>query len=163
MPLTTLALQAPIDVTAPVDYAPLKWYLHYAATFDADLQALSKTPTRFYNSQAVNYGANSELVNGAKAVFDDYLYLWGDFDHLTREVRSITVVSDEASDVHVFHMEVVTNCHLPNGKGVIGVPTYFVYTAKKADAAETDEKYQFYEIRSYFDCTLVEKGKSMCR
>jgi hypothetical protein len=161
MPVSTFALQAPIDVTAPIDNEPLKWYLHYASTFDNEgVQALAKTPNRFYNSKAINLAANGDVNNGSKAIFDDYIYLWGDFDHLTRDVRSITVVSDDLAGTHVFHMEVVTECHLKNGKGVVGVPTYFVYTGKKADPKETNEEYQFYQIRSYLDIAMVEKAKA---
>jgi hypothetical protein len=161
MPLTTFALVAPIDVSSKFDNEALKWYLHYAATFDDDLHALAKTPSRFYNSKAVNYGANGELVRGSTAIFDDYIYLWGDFVHLTRDIRSITVVSDHESETHVFHMEVVTQCHLSNNQGTVAVPTCFIYTAKNADPEETDEEFQFREIRSYFDMTLVEKAKSL--
>jgi len=160
MPLTTFALQAPVDPSSPIDNAPLKWYLHYASTFDADLHGLAKTPNRFYNSKAVNYATHGGLDEGAVAIFNDYLYLWGDFDHLTRDIRSICVVSDEEAGTHVFHMEVVTKCWLKKDKGVVDVPTCFVYTAKKADAKETDEEYQFYQIRSYFDQALVEKAKA---
>jgi len=60
-------------------------------------------------------------------------------------------------------MEVVTKCWLSEGKAVevVDVPTTFVYTAMKADKEETDEEFQFYEIRSYFDFGLVEKGKAL--
>ena len=161
MPLTTYALQAPIDITATIDSKPLQWYLHYATTFDTDgVHALAQTPNRFYNSKAINLAANDDVNDGSKAIFDDYIYLWGDFDHLTRDVRSITIVSDEATDTHVFHMEVVTKCHLRNGRGIVGVPTYFVYTGKKADPKETDEEYQFYQIRSYLDIAMVDKAKA---
>jgi hypothetical protein len=161
MSLDTYALQAPIDITAPIDNKALKWYLHYATTFDNDgVHALAKTPSRFYNSKAINFAANGQINDGSKAIFDDYIYLWGDFDYLTRDIRSITVVSDNLTDTHVFHMEVVTVCHLKTGKGVIGVPTYFVYTGKKADPKETDEEYQFYQIRSYLDIGMVESAKA---
>lgn len=161
MPLTTLALQAPIDISAPIDHPALKWYLHYHSVFDADLYALAKTPTRFYSSHCVNYGANGVLVSGAKAIFDDYIYLWGWCDYLTRDVRSLTVVSDEAKREHVFHIEVVTNCHLKNGKGVVGVPTCFVYTARPAKESENDGGLEFRELRSYLDTRLIDQGKAM--
>lgn len=161
MPLSTYSLQAPIDVTTPINNKALKWYLHYATAFDGEgVHALAKTPNRFYNSKAVNLAANGEVNDGSKAIFDDYIYLWGDFDHLTRDIRSINVVSDDETKTHVFHLEVVTECHLKNGKGVVSVPTCFVYTAKKADPKETDEEYQFYQIRSYLDIAMVEKAKS---
>jgi len=161
MPLTTLALQAPMDLSSPPDHPTLKWYLHYHDVFDADLHALAKNPTRFYSAHCVNYGANGVLVNGAKAIFDDYLYLWGWCDHLTRDMRSVTVVSNEEKDEHVLHLEVVTNCHLKNGKGVVSVPTQFVYTARPAEEKDNDGGLEFVELRSYLDTNLIEKGKAM--
>lgn len=161
MPLKTLALQAPVDPSVPTDNPALEWYLHYHSVFDADLHALAKTPTRFYSSHCVNYGANGVLVNGAKAIFDDYLNLWGWCEHLSRDIRSIIVVSNEGNGEHVLHMEVVTNCHLKNGKGVVAVPTQFVYTARPAEESENDGGLEFVELRSYLDTALIAEGKKM--
>lgn len=156
-----MALQAPVDLSSPPDHPALKWYLHYHSVFDADLPALAKTPTRFYNSHAINYGADGVKVEGAQAIFDDYLRLWGWCDHLTRDIRSIIVVTNEEKGEHVLHLEVVTNCHMKGGKGVVAVPTQFVYTARPAKETANDGGLEFVELRSYLDTKLIAEGKKL--
>ncbi|MCJ1461146.1 hypothetical protein MMC28_011528 [Mycoblastus sanguinarius] len=158
---TILALTAPVDLSALPSNPALKWYMHYVAVFDADIHTAAKQPTRFYSSQTVNYSANGTVIRGAQAVWDDYLFLWGSFHKLTRELRTIIFVSDEDKGTHVVHAEAVTVCHLKGGKGAVGVPTSFVYTLDKAEEGAGEGGLQIWEIRSYLDLKTLERAKAM--
>ena len=127
----------------------------------ADIHAAAKTPTRFYSSKAINYSANGSIIKGADAIWEDYLFLWGHFAKLTRELRTISFVTDEEKGTHVVHAEAVTVCHLKGGKGTVGVPTAFVYTLSKAEDGAGEGGLQIWEIRSYLDLATLEKAKSM--
>jgi hypothetical protein len=135
--------------------------MHYVNVFDADIHAAAKQPTRFYSSKAINYSADGSVIKGAKAVWEDYLFLWASFAKLTRELRTIIFVSDEENGTHVVHAEAVTVCHLKGGKGTVAVPTSFVYTLAKAEEGAGEGGLQIWEIRSYLDLATLEKAKSM--
>lgn len=117
--------------------------------------------TRFYSSKAINYAADGGINRGANAIWNDYQFLWGHFAKLTRELRTIIFVSDDEKGTHVVHAEVVTVCHLKNGKGTVGVPTSFVYTIAKAEEGAGEDGLQIWEIRSYLDLGTIEKAKKM--
>jgi hypothetical protein len=158
---TILALTAPVELSSLPSNPALKWYMHYVNVFDADIHAAAKQPTQFYSSKTVNYSANGSVIKGAEAVWEDYLFLWGSFAKLTRELRTIIFVSDEEKGTHVVHAEAVTVCHLKGGKGTVSVPTSFVYTLAKAEEGAGEGGLQIWEIRSYLDLATLEKAKSM--
>lgn len=158
---TVLALTAPVELSSLPSNPALEWYMLYVNVFDADIHAAAKQPTRFYSSKAINYSANGSIIKGAKAVWEDYLFLWGSFAKLTRELRTIIFVSDEEKGTHVVHAEAVTVCHLKGGNGSVAVPTSFVYTLAKAEEGAGEGGLQIWEIRSYLDLATLEKAKSM--
>lgn len=156
-----LALTAPVDLSSVPFNPALNWYMHYVNVFDADIHAAAKDPTRFYSSKAINYSADGSVIKGGKAVWDDYLFLWGSFAKLTRELRTIIFESDEGKGTHVVHAEAVTICHLQGGKGTVAIPTSFVYTLAKAEEGAGEDGLQIWEIRSYLDLATLERAKSM--
>ena len=160
-PPTVLALTGPVDYSSLPPNPALQWYMHYVTVFDADIHVASKNPTQFYSSKAINYSANGGIIKGADAIWDDYLFLWGHFAKLTRELRTIIFVSEEKIGTHVVHAEGVTVCHLKNGKGAVGVPTNFVYTIAKAEDGAGEGGLQIWEIRSYLDLGSLEKAKAI--
>jgi hypothetical protein len=105
--------------------------------------------------------AHAVLFLQDRQVWEDYLFLWGSFAKLTRELRTIIFVSDEEKGTHVVHAEAVTVCHLKGGKGTVSVPTSFVYTLAKAEEGAGEGGLQIWEIRSYLDLATLEKAKSM--
>ena len=133
---TVLAIKAPVELSSLPPNPALKWYMHYVSVFDADIHAAAKQPTQFYFSKAINYSADGSVIEGAKAIWEDYLFLWGSFTKLTRELRTIIFVSDEEKGTHPVHAEAVTVCHLMGGKGTVAVPTSFVYTLAKAEEGD---------------------------
>lgn len=135
--------------------------MHYVDVFDADIHAAAKQPTQFYSSKAINYSADGSVIKGAEAIWDDYLFLWGSFAKLSRDLRTIIFVSDEESGRHVVHAEAVTVCHLKGDKGTVAVPTSFVYTLAKAEEGAGEDGLQIWEIRSYLDIATLEKAKSL--
>ncbi len=158
---TVLSITAPVELSSLPPNPALKWYIHYVSVFDADIHAAAKQPTQFYSSKAINYSADGSVIEGAKAIWEDYLFLWGSFTKLTRELRTIIFVSDEENGTHVVHAEAVTVCHLKGGKGTVAVPTSFVYTLGKAEEGDGEGGLQIWEIRSYLDLATLEKAKSM--
>ena len=86
--------------------------MHYVSVFDADIHAAAKQPTQFYSSKAINYSADGSVIEGAKAFWEDYLFLWGSFTKLTRQLRTIIFVSEEENGKHMVQAEAVTICHL---------------------------------------------------
>lgn len=135
--------------------------MQYVNVFDADIHSAAKQPTRSYSSKAINYAADGSMVKGATAAWADYLFLWGSFAKLTRELRTIIFVSDEEKGTHVVYTEAVTICHLKGGKGTVAVPMSFVYTLAKAEKGAGERGLQIWEIRSYLDLATLEKAKSM--
>ena len=158
---TVLAIKAPVELSSLPPNPALKWYMHYVSVFDTDIHAAAKQPTQFYSSKAINYSADGSVIEGAKAIWEDYLFLWGSFTKLTRELRTITFVSDEENGTHTVHAEAVTVCHLKGGKGTVAVPTSFVYTLAKAEEGDGEGGLQIWEIRSYLNLATLEKAKSM--
>lgn len=163
MPESILSIKAPVDPSAMASLPKsrvLGWYMKYATTFDADLHAASKQPTRFYASTAINYAADGKINKGADAIWEDYLFLWGSFDKLTRDLRTIMFVTEEEDSAYRVHAECVTICHLKNGKGTVEIPTSFVYQIKTAEEVAGEDGLQIWEIRSYLDTGLVAKAKA---
>ena len=103
-----LAIKAPVELSSLPPNPALKWYTHYVSVFDTDIHAAAKQPTQFYSSKAINYSADGSVIEGPKAIWKDYLFLWGNFTKLTRELRTITFVSDEENGTHTVHAEAVT-------------------------------------------------------
>ena len=158
---TVIAIKAPVELSSLLPNPALKWYMHYVSVFDANIHAAAKQPTQFYSSKAISYSANGSVIKGAKAIWEDYLFLWGSFTKLTRELRTFVFVSDEEKGTHTVHAEAVTVCHLTVGKGTVTVPTSFVYTLAKAEEGEGEGGLQIWEIRSYLNLATLEKAKSM--
>ena len=158
---TVLAITAPVELSSLPSNAALKWYMHYVSVFDADIHAAAKQPTRFYSSKAINYSADSSVIEGAKAVWEDYVFLWGSFAKLTRELRTFIFVSDEEKGTHAVHAEAVTVCHLRGGRSTVAVPTSFVYTLAMAEEGGGEDGLQIREIRSYLNLATLERAKSM--
>ena len=154
---TVLAIKAPVELSSLPPNLARNWYMHYVTVFDADIYAAAKQPTQLYSSEAIKYSANGSVIEGAKAIWEDYLSLWGSY----RELRTIIFVSDEEDETHTVHAEAVTVCHLKGDKGTVAVPTSFVYTLAKADEGDGERGLQIWEIRSYLNLATLEKAKSM--
>lgn len=163
MPESILSIKAPFDRAALATLPPnrvLAWYMKYATVFDADIHAASKQPTRFYASKAINYAPDGKINEGADAIWEDYLSLWGSFEKLTRDLRTIMFVTNEEEGTYRVHAECLTICHLKNDKGTVDVPTSFVYEIKQAEEGAGEDGLQIWEIRSYLDTAQLAKAKA---
>lgn len=158
---TVLAITAPVELSSLPSNAALKWYMHYFSVFDADIHAAAKQPTQFHFSKAINYSADGSVIGGAKAVWEDYLFLWGSFAKLKRELRTIIFVTDEEKGTHTVHAEAMIVCHPKGGKGTLAVPTSFVYTLARVEEGAGEDGLQIWETRSYLNLATLEKAKSM--
>lgn len=134
----------------------LSFYAQYAVDFNSAKTTTS--PTKYYSSTAILVNTDQSTIHGAEAIWEYYIRLYGPFECCAHDIISMTLVSDEGTDVHTLTVETTNNLHLKNGKEPVSLPQAFAYEIAKSEGGSGMYGLQINQVRCYFDRGLLEKA-----
>jgi hypothetical protein len=100
-------------------------------------------------------------TEGGEASWKLFGTFYTPFPKVTREFRSLIVVSDEEAGTHSIHIEITTSLYIDeSGQERVDVPQSFTYEVGKANEGKGTHGFQFREIRCYYDMALIKNAKA---
>lgn len=158
----TVVLKGPLKLAHPprtiTTNRVLSFYAQYAVDFTTAKTTTS--PTKYYASTAILVNTDQSIIHGAEAIWGYYIHLYEPFKCCVHDVISMTLLSDEGTDVHTLIVETINNLHLKNGKEPVSLPQSFVYEIAKSQRGTGMYGLQINQVRCYFDRGLLQKAAS---
>lgn len=160
MTISAVAFGSPPPPSECGDHPALLFY----AAYSKDVAVGSSENIQFdkyYGRHCKFYTVHNDLIEGERNIWSYLRALYSAFPKVTRDFRSMTVVSDSEAETHTIHIELITTPWLdPEGRRKVGIPQAFAYVLSKADKGKGHNGLQFTELRNYYDMTLLEKAKA---
>jgi hypothetical protein len=103
------------------------------------------------------YLPDTSVVEGTAALWPFLKGIYGPFEKVTRDMRSLTLVSNAETKTHNLHIELITTCHPGNGRDPLPLPQAFCYVIAQADEGKGTDGWQFHGLRCYYDYSLLQR------
>lgn len=160
MAKNTVVLKGPLKLGHPPRAITANRALSFYAQYAVDFTSAKTTtpPTKYYASTATLVNTDQSTIHGAEAIWEYYIRLYEPFKCCVHDVISMTLLSDEGTDVHTLIVETTNNLHLKNGEEPVLLPQSFVYEIAKSEGGSGMHGLQINQVRCYFDRGLLQKA-----
>ncbi len=155
MVLHTLALESPIPPFDSIGHPVMRWYAKYSVAFRDSFDAID--PQAFYNARCKMHLPDRSITEGTATLWPFFKSIYGPFEKVTREMLTLTLVSNDEKETHNLHIELITTLHPGKGRPPVPLAQAFCYVIGKADEGKGTDGFQFHGLRCYYDRSLLQK------